>query len=553
MRHPRTDRAVALATVARASVTAVARQGSTSRRSNPVVMRRALISLLGAVSLPLAGFVGAQAAPRHSANERQANSQPTSVTTSASWQVRASETDTPLASPAAPSPALSPSSRPAAEGCAAATAPDQTSGEGIVSLVMSAPGTDWSIDTNTSTVVDVHVDRGVSQQIVLFDGAEPFRYEGFLGTMTGRDHCVTLSVRPDLSHDTTVTPQVLVYSVSVALVPSDSPAYMIESHAPVLYGRSTSAVGDTPLITYGQQSPDPDGSDTDLSYTVIWTHEDVGDGVVAAYEWGLWGRMTDIETVLNEKVGPSGKIISASYLSCGCEGALVYPDILPEDPVQGGETDKPYPQNGASPGLGAHLGIRDATGNNDISPTGTTSFRFQQTLVTAPRPDQTREAAMDTNAWTYRISNDEVQRETVTSSDPDNFLAGQYPQYLIVDIDSKPVGTGSVAVAVQLADRTWYSNDYQQMTAPGPASTFPFYNGGHGRTVIKLPLDWHSMVITGLRLTLNSAQPGTAPSLASPPAIQLIEVTDQYQVQTRAAPSPEIVTGTQIVPEQIGH
>lgn len=515
-------------------------------------MRRALMPLLAAACLPLAGFVQAQAAQGHAA-KRHVNVKPAAVTTSASWQVSASTTDTPLDAPAAPDPTLSSSSSLPAEGCVPVIADDQISGEGIVSLLMSAPGTDWSSDTNTSTVVDVGVDGGPSQQIVLFDGAETFRYEGFLGTVTGGDHCVTLTVRPDLSHDTTVTPQVLVYSVSLAIVPIGSPAYMIESHAPVLYGRSTSAVGDTPLITYAQQSPDTDGSDTDLSYTVIWTHEDVGDGVVAAYEWGLWGRMTDIETVLNEKVDPNGKILSASYLSSGCEGVPVYPDMVPEDPAQGGETDKPYPQSGASPGLGNHLGIRDATGNNDISPSGTTSFRSQQTLVTAPGTNQTRDAAMDANSWTYRISNDEVSRETATSTDPDNFLAGQYLQYLIVDIDSQPVGTGSVSIAVQLGNGTWYSNDYQQMTAPGPASTFPFYNGGHGRTVIKLPPDWHSSTITGLRLTLNAAQPGTTPSLPSAPTIQLLEVTDQYQVQTRAVPSPQILTGTQVVPEQIGH
>lgn len=512
-------------------------------------MRRALIPLLVAACLPVAGVVQAQAEPGPRVNQRQ----PAAVITSASWQVRASTAETPLATPAAPSPTAVRSSSLPAEGCEPVIAKDPVSGEGIVSLVMSAPGSDWSSDTNTSTVVDVQVDSGPSQQIVLFDGAEPFRYEGFLGTLRGHSHCVTVTVRPDLSHDTTVTPQILVYSVNVALVPSDSPAYMVESHAPVLYGRSTSAVGDTPLITYGEQSPDPDGSDTDLSYTVIWTHEDVGDGVVAAYEWGLWGRMTDIETVLNEKVDPNGKILSASYLSCGCEGDPVYPDVVPENPVQGGETEKPYPQTGASPGLGEHLGIRDATGNNDISPTGTTSFRFQQTLVAAPEAGDTREAAMDTNSWTYRISNDEVGRETATSDDPHNFLAGRYPQYLIVDINSQPVGTSSVSVSVRLGDGTWYSNDYQQMTAPGPATTFPFYNGGHGRTVIKLPTGWHASAITGLRLTLNAAQAGTTPSLPSPPAIQLLEVTDEYQVQARPTPTPQILTGTQLVPEQIGH
>jgi hypothetical protein len=346
-----------------------------------------------------------------------------------------------------------------------------------------------------------------------------------------------------------------VYGLALGIVGPSNPDYLLETHDPVLYGRSTSSAGDTPLVTDGQQTPDPDGVDVDLAYTVIWTHEDVGDGVVAAYEWGLWGRMTDIETVLHEKVTPDGRILSATYLSCGCEAFPVYPDIVPENDAGGGETDKPYPASGTQPGLGHHLVLRDATGNNDISPAGTTSYRLQQTLVTGPAPGQAREVVMDQNPWTYRISGDEIGRETVQSTDPHDFLAGVYPQYLIVDIDAKPAGTGSVGIAVQLDHGAWYSNDYEQMTEPAPpvATTFPFYNGGHERTVIKLPLGWHASRITGLRLQLNASGPGVIPSLAPHPTIQLIEVTPDFQVVHRPVPTPAVTTGTQLVPSQLGH
>jgi hypothetical protein len=480
---------------------------------------------------------------------------PVRVTTSGSWSVLASSLNDPLSEPAAPDPSATTNLPPA--GCPR-TRPGSSvggtgGGEGILSVTMAAPGTDWGSDTDTSVAVDLRVDGGPVQQVVLFDGARPFRYQGFVGAVTGGQHCVTLTVRPDLSHTATVAPAVEVFDVALGVVPSGSADYLVETHAPVLYGRSTSAIGDTPLVTYGQASPDRDGTDTDLSYTVIWTHEDVGDGIVAGYEWGLWGRMTDIETVLNEKVAPDGRILAATYLSCGCEGAPVYPDVVPEDPAQGGETDKPYPAAGAAPGLDRHLALRDATGNNDVSPFGTSSYRFQQTLVTAPVAGQAREVAMDQNPWTYRISNGEISRETVQSTDPDNFLAGQYPQYLIVDIDSNPSGTGSVAVEVQLDGGAWYSNDYEQMTTPGPPSTFPFYNGGHGRTVIKLPPAWHSSKITGLRLRLEAAQPGTTPELGSPPTIELIEVTTDYAVVQRAVPGPVVTTSVQLVPSSLGH
>ncbi|HZT66711.1 MAG TPA: hypothetical protein VFA11_13070 [Acidimicrobiales bacterium] len=479
------------------------------------------------------------------AGANPASTGPVSVTGTAKWGVTTTTLTTPLSSPAGPSTAtggLSPGSCPSSAGGTPA-------GEGILLVRMAGPGTTWASPTDTSVVVDAQVDQGPTQEIVLFAGSDPFTYEGFVGSIASGRHCVTLTVRPDLSHVTTITPAVQVSGITLGVVPFGSTDYLLESHDPVLYGRSTSAVGDTPLITYGQQSADPDGVDTDLSYVVTWTHEDTGDGTVPAYEWGLWGRMTDIETVLTEKVAPDGKILSASYLSCGCEGAPIYPDFVPENPANGGETDKPYPSSGTPAPLENHLAIRDATGNNDISPDGTSAYRFQQTLVGAPGPGQARETAMDQNPWSYRISGQEVGRETVSSTDSHNFLAGVYPQYLIVDINAQAQNTSSIAVEVQLAgDPTWYSNDYAQMTSPGPPTTFPFYNGGHARTVIKLPLGWNGTPITALRLRLDAPPGGPPPALVGTPAIELIEVTPDYAIEHPSFPAPSVVTATQVVP-----
>ncbi len=434
-----------------------------------------------------------------------------------------------------------------AAGCAPRThAP--AAGEGILTLTLAAPGTDWANPTNTSLVVDASVDGRIPQEIVLFNGGDPFSYQGFLGDTSVGLHCVTVSLRRDISHESMVNPAVRVYGVGLSVVPPSSPAYLLESHAPVLYGRSISAKGDTPLITYGQAQPDPDKIDTDVSYTIVWTHEDVGDGMVPAYEWGHWGRMTDIETVIHEVVAPGGKVLSATYLSCGCEAIPGYPDSSPEHSAGGGETYKPYPTSGTAAGLGDHIGIRDATGNNDMSPSGNTPFRFQQSLVAAPAPGQAREVATDDNPWTYRISGKEVAREATSSTDPRSILAGVYPQYLIVDIDATALNTYSIAIEVRLSgDPTWYSNDYSQATAPNPPTTYPFFNGGHGRTAIKLPLNWNGRAIDGLRLRLN-ALPGTSPSLDGTPVIELVEVTPVYAIEHPAFPAPGVVTGTEYPP-----
>jgi hypothetical protein len=445
-------------------------------------------------------------------------------------------------------PVDSPNAQVLHDGCvarSASDAPRSRAGEGILSLTLSAPGTSWASSVDTSVDVDVAVDGRSAQQLVLFQGAQPAVYQGYVGRLRTGEHCVTVTVDPKRSTDLG-KPVVDVYAVDLAVVPRTSPAYLGLTHAPVMYGRSSSSERDAQLITDVTSSPDADGHDVDLAYTVIWTREDVGDGTVPAYEWGLWGRMTDIETVLQEVVAPSGRILKAAYLSCGCEKFPIYPDALPAPPI-GSEYDATYPASGTPPAMGDHLVLRDATGNNDVSPYKTSRYRFQQVPVAGPLDGQAREVVMDQHPWTYRISNDDVARTTVESSDPGSLLAGSYPQYLIVDLDVDAPGAESIAVGVRLrGSTTWWTNDYAQTV--GIPTTFPFYTGGHGRTVIKLPPDWHSRRITAVRLVLNGRIGGATPKLVGKPAIQLIEVTGGYRVRRRLTPKLTVMTGTQLLP-----
>lgn len=418
-------------------------------------------------------------------------------------------------------------------------------GEGVLSLTLAAPGTSWASSLDTSVDVDVSVDGGSAQQLVLFEGAQPAVYQGFVGRLRAGAHCVTMTVDPKRSTDL-AKPVVQVFAVKLGVVPRSSPDYLGLTHAPVMYGRSSSSERDAQLITDVTQNPDADGHDIDLSYTVIWTREDVGDGTVPAYEWGLWGRMTDIETVLQEVVTPSGRIVKAAYLSCGCEKLPVYPDALPAPPI-GSEYDATYPATGTPNAMDMHLVLRDATGNNDMSPYKTSRFRFQQVPVAGPLDGQVREVVMDEHPWTYRISNDDVARTTVESRDPRSLLAGGYPQYLVVDLDVNAPAAESIAVGVRLqGDPTWWTDDYAQTT--GVPTTFPFYTAGHGRTVIKLPADWHSRRIVALRLVLNGRIGGATPRLVSRPMIKLIEVTPDYRTRTRRNPPLTVKTGTQLLP-----
>lgn len=407
--------------------------------------------------------------------------------------------------------------------------PAPTRGEGLLALTMSAPGTSWASSRNTSVVAQVSIDGGRPQSIELFDGGERFTYEGFVGSITSRVHRVTVRVSPHLSHAGDA-PSVHVVAAQLGVVPTTDPSYRKVAYAPFIYGRSSSATGYIPLLTYADERAGPAGSHT-LSYTYVISAHDQGDSVVPAYQWGTWGRMTDVVSVIDETVAADGAVTSASYSSCGCE-SLPYPDAVqsPSD-----TTTKPFQGSW----LDHHPVLRDATATNYLSDSGTTGYRFQQSPVAGPADGQVREAVMDAHPWTYRISNQELPREHVISTNPDDLLVGDYRQYAIVDSDIDTSGSESVQFEVRLAgDPTWYSTDYRQMTAQVP-STFAFHDGGHNRTVIKLPTNWGNRPIDGLRVRLT-VRPGSPPATATIRSLKVLALTPRWTVIARATPAPDV-------------
>lgn len=401
-------------------------------------------------------------------------------------------------------------------------------GEGVFWITAYAPGTSWASSANTSVVLDVAVDGQGSQQVVLFDGASPFTYTGFTGPLTAGNHTVSIRVDPALSH-TSVAPTAQVVAVVLGVVPETDPDYYTEAYAPVIYGRQSAASVYTPLLMDASDSYQASSGDHELSYTYVISAHDQGDSIVPAYQWALWGRMTDIVSVVNEMVAPDGSVMSGDYASCGCESIPGFPDSV----MAPQETTAPIPTSDYD---GNHPVLRDASATNYLSDAGTTPFRFQQAPVAAPVAGQVREEVMDALPWTYEISNEELPRENVISTDSDDLLVGDYRQYAIIDSDVEQTGAQDVQFEIQLAgDPTWYSTDYRQMTG-GIPSTFPFNDGGHNRTVVKLPVDWASRPIVGLRVRLE-ASPGSAPATAKIDSLEVLEVTSDWSVTSRQLPS----------------
>jgi hypothetical protein len=419
-------------------------------------------------------------------------------------------------------------------------------GEGLLALTMSAPQTSWADPQDTAVVVQARVDHGPWQQIVLFEGAQPFTYEGFTGPLRTGRHVVTVRIRRDLSHVTRHAPLAVIVNQRLVVVRPSSAAGLQLAHAPVLYDRRVSTTQDTPLITYADMIRDPGHPALRrLTYVVTWSHEDAGTGFVPWLEWGTWGRMTDIETAISVLVDRAGRVTGATYLTCVSCGRT-----FPENRTALDETEAPF----RGRWFAGHPVLRVATGNNDLSDAGSSALRIQQGLAAPPARGDTREGAMDRNPWTYGVMGQELARGRADySTSAASTGPGDPRQYLIVALHSGAQRAAAVGVDVRLAGSSEiYSSDLQ--------TTYPLYAGGAGRTVVKVPLGQVSRPITLLRLRVLGASPSSPPSLTVNRATVLQYVhgkivdrrTPPVQVVTEPAPPAAPATSPTIAAAGLG-
>jgi hypothetical protein len=396
-------------------------------------------------------------------------------------------------------------------------------GEGLLSLTMSAPETSWSNPADTSVVVQARVDQGNWQQIVLFAGAKPFTYEGFTGPLRTGRHVVQVRIQPDLSQVSEHSPIAVIVSQSLRVVSASTNAGFELTHAPVLYDRRISATQDTPLITYATEVAQGHGARR-LTYVVTWSHEDAGTGFVPWLEWGTWGRMTDIETAISFTVDRHGRVGQATYLTCVSCGPH-----FPENRTALDETEAPF----RGTWFAGHPVLRVATGNNDFSDVGTTALRFQQALAAPPLPGEPREGAMDRNPWTYAVMGAELVRDRADySTDAGSARPGDPRQYLIVQLDTTERHAAAIGVDIRLAGSAQvYSNDL--------GTSYPLYDGGQGRTVVKVPISQVSRPITMLRLhVLGRTRSGWSLTVHSVRVMQYVN----GHIANRGTPKLQIVT-----------
>lgn len=402
-------------------------------------------------------------------------------------------------------------------------------GVALLQLVLAAPKTSWASGAHTAVVADVTVGDAPPQQIVLFAGSRAFTYAAVFGTIATGSEPVTVAVDKRLS--TTgkgLSPALDVIAVRLSVVTQSNPSYLEMAYAPVVYGRPDTAESDTPLLSYATEGLDtassaPAGTE-ELSYTTIWSKEDAGTSFVPWLEWGEWGRMTDITETISLDVSPSGKISDAEYDSCGCSSGYGINRTSPAEEME--------PFKGHR--YGTHLIVRNASGNDYQSDDGTSAFRLEQAPVAGPAPGAQRETVMDANGWTYRLSGEELSRwYSDGSSSATSPAIGDSRQYAIVSLETTTAHCAAVAVAIRLkGSATWYRNDF--------ASRYSLYDGGSGRTAVKLPLGWVTRGIAAVRLVAYPS--GSAKASVKDISLHVLGLTAGFSLKELPAPAPVVMT-----------
>lgn len=326
------------------------------------------------------------------------------------------------------------------------------SGEVLFDVTASAPGADWSVRGDESSVVSVSVDGRYQTDIVIPFAAGIARHFA-LGRLAAGKHAMLLHYATDRSAP--FAKRAILSGFRFTTLAANDPNYLFAKFAPVLYGRNIGQFGgpldnaysDTPLVAWHQALPATTAGHTVLLYSVIWSNEDGGTDTPALM--ARWGRTTDIEWIYQVEIDQHGNRVAGSDIYQGASHVTTH-------------FHGRYEAN--------HAVLDTCTSNNNVCDVVNDPMRFslsyQQDLPTG----QPREYIMDTNPWTYQVMTAEMRREgkiespaspaTPAISDQRDYL------FLAVKKDTVPPGNDGerwvgLSVGVQLTGSpTIYRSDH---------------------------------------------------------------------------------------------
>jgi hypothetical protein len=342
---------------------------------------------------------------------------------------------------------------------------NEEAGELIITVNSSTESTSWDIEGRESVVLTVYVDGEYNQDIVLFSGKEGFDYSFITGPLSPGSHEVILeySVEKSPAKDS----KIIIYSVNSGVASEEYTKY-----SPVLYGRPDTlreeplnSYSDTGLLMFVEERKN--GTNTIYTYSMIWSNEDGGTGVIPPLLMAQYGRTTDIEWVYEVELDSGKNIVSERFQKV---------------------THTTLDFTGEK--IGMHPLLVVASNNNNMEQ-DVSSIDLKTNIRYALVPLyvsglKAREELMDANPWTYRIADQEMKRETLLGlpkmenpGDPLTPALSDYRNYLFLQFNLNSTADVKWRFGAEI-NGVWYYSDHS-------LDSYKYSGNGYGRSAIELP------------------------------------------------------------------
>lgn len=394
--------------------------------------------------------------------------------------------------------------------------------EAVLELTASCAGCDWGRRGSEAAALAVELDGRYSSHLVLARGAAPASYRALLGPVAPGEHEVRVTL--DRKRSARAVAAATVASGRVRTVEPAAAEFAGLAHAPVLQIRpgSLERFSDVPLVAWYEASATDGGRR--LRYSVVFSNEDGGtppDRLMAT-----WGRLTDVEYVLGVELAPDGSVRSSEF--------------------QGPEHRfTPF----AGTREGAHAVLHVVTENNMVDVRGGSDVRIAPVPAAFDLTATSREAVMDAEPWTYRLSAQEARREgrVAARASPGSKRVPDPRRFATLEACAP---TEDAVIAFDLGVRTasgvrWYASDGGRPAFRVARNATHFPNGCF-RSAVALPADAAAPSIVALRVRAHTRLPRDkeAPLPKGTGRARLVSVNRLFLLDAHDEPGADLLKWT---------
>ena len=399
-------------------------------------------------------------------------------------------------------------------------------GEAIATVRAGCAGCAWGETGREAAALRVFVDGRYSQHLLLSRGETVADYRITLGAVAPGRHRLTIDRDPTMSAVGAGSAAIDVPDVSILSRGSDD--FSAQSMAPILYARPNT-VGrftDLPLVAWYEIVPTPRGRQ--FRYSVIFSNED--GGTATDRLMATWGRTTDIEFVYGVEVGGDGRILAEQFQGPGHE--------VP--PFKGRHEAR-------------HPLLWVSTDNNMVSESGPTRVRYAPAPARFDLRDESREAVMDANPWTYAVASLEMRREgkIADPAPPGHNTIPDPRQFVYVEACGE-VGNAALAFAIQISgvrlqpDRVrsvslQADRNLEWIPSDRGMRQYRIVRDGCFRAAIPVAAGTRAHDVRALRVQVfeRPAADGAAP--APPGPVRLTRINKVFMLDEQFVPGPSIL------------